>query len=87
VSGLFDNTPLSTLGKDPDRRGTARDGALGERRYLVPSYAPPRSTCGKCGAAITGIDLDGALVWLDVASEKPAGRNARTARLHSEVCP
>jgi hypothetical protein len=90
IFGNAGTVESSPLGKDPDRRGTARAKATKDlvgQRYLVPAAFALTSECPKCRGKLIGIQLDGALVWLDVASEKPAGRNASTARLHSEVCP
>jgi hypothetical protein len=94
IFGNAGTVESSPLGKDPDRRGTAK-GARSDRatnkdlvgqRYLVPAAFALTSDCPKCHGRLIGIHLDGALVWLDAASAKPAGRNASTARLHSEVC-
>jgi hypothetical protein len=102
--GLFGFDPAapavkSTLGQDPDRRGTARPRAkkssdlVGQRYLIVPledgrgGWAYRTSTCPKCRGELVGTVIDGKPEWLDVASRKAAGKNSRgTARLHSEVC-
>lgn len=87
---LFDITApkAQTLGEDPDNKYSQRKkrSDLEGQRYLVPNFAPKHSTCGKCGAGLIEIELDGKRRWLDASTIKPAGRNARTARLHNEMC-
>jgi hypothetical protein len=87
VTDLFGTPPSTSLDKDPERRGTGRLKAAEGHRYLVPASFALTTNCEKCGSGLIGISLDGEVAWLDGKSIRPAGRNASTARLHSEVCP
>lgn len=88
----------STLGEDPDKKNSfsrsRKKSDLSGQRYLVVPLATERGgyemktdLCSACGRAMVATMVDGKLLWLDSSSIRPAGRNARTAIRHRDVCP